>query len=85
MIGNPTYRNEMMYKVAESMASGSASIANEYVQASAMPDNNPAQDAAARACGSLPPSRRAPARCGRAVRAPVLAAKSPAKPKPADN
>ena len=30
IIGNPTYRNEMLYKVAESMASGSASIANEY-------------------------------------------------------
>ena len=34
IIGNPTYRNEMMYKVAESMASGSASIANEYRQVS---------------------------------------------------
>ena len=29
VIGNPTYRNEMLYKVAESEASGSASIANE--------------------------------------------------------
>ena len=32
IIGNPTYRNEMLYKVAESEASGSASIANEYVK-----------------------------------------------------
>jgi hypothetical protein len=37
LIGNPTYRNEMMYKVAESMASGSASIANEYVRAAPNP------------------------------------------------
>ena len=37
IIGNPTYRNEMMYKVAESMASGSASIANEFVSAT-IPD-----------------------------------------------
>ena len=28
IIGNPTYRNEMLYKVAESEASGSATIAN---------------------------------------------------------
>jgi hypothetical protein len=32
LISNPTYRNEMLYKVAESMASGSASVANEYVK-----------------------------------------------------
>jgi len=32
IIDNPTYRNEMLYKVAESEASGSASIANEYVR-----------------------------------------------------
>ena len=30
IIDNPTYRNEMLYKVSESEASGSASIANEY-------------------------------------------------------
>jgi hypothetical protein len=30
IIDNPTYRNEMLYKVAESQASGSASIANDY-------------------------------------------------------
>ena len=33
IIGNPTYKNQMLYEVAESMASGSASIANEYVMA----------------------------------------------------
>ncbi len=33
IIGNPTYRNEMLYKVAESEASGSASIANGYLNA----------------------------------------------------
>jgi len=33
IISNPTYRNQMLYEVAESMASGSASIANEYVMA----------------------------------------------------
>jgi hypothetical protein len=32
IIGNPTYRNEMLYKVAESEASGSASIANEFLK-----------------------------------------------------
>ena len=30
IIGNPTYRNEMLYKVSESQASGSASVANDY-------------------------------------------------------
>ena len=30
IIDNPTYRNEMLYKVSESEASGSASIANDY-------------------------------------------------------
>jgi hypothetical protein len=37
IIDNPTYRNEMLYKVAESEASGSASIANEYVKAADIP------------------------------------------------
>jgi hypothetical protein len=32
IIGNPTYRNEMLYRVAESEASGSATIANEYIK-----------------------------------------------------
>jgi hypothetical protein len=32
LIGNPTYRNEMLFRVAESAASGSASIANEYTK-----------------------------------------------------
>jgi len=32
LIDNPTYRNEMLYKVADSEASGSASIANEFVK-----------------------------------------------------
>ena len=31
-IDNPTYRNEMLYKVAESVASGSATIANEFLR-----------------------------------------------------
>ena len=34
IIGNPTYRNEMLYKVAESAASGSVTVANEYLRAS---------------------------------------------------
>jgi hypothetical protein len=33
IIGNPTYRNEMLYKVAENEASGSASISNEFIKA----------------------------------------------------
>ena len=36
LIGNPTYRNEMLFKVAESEASGSASICNEFVKATAL-------------------------------------------------
>ena len=32
IIGNPTYRNEMLYLVAESEAGGSATIANEYMR-----------------------------------------------------
>ncbi len=32
-IGNPTYRNEMLYKVAESVASGSASLAIDFSKA----------------------------------------------------
>ena len=32
IIDNPTYRNEMLYKVAESTASGSATIANEFLR-----------------------------------------------------
>jgi hypothetical protein len=43
IIGNPTYRNEMTYKVAENMASGSASIANEFIKTAppASPSQNP--------------------------------------------
>ena len=33
IIDNPTYRNEMLYKVSESEASGSASVANDYATA----------------------------------------------------
>jgi hypothetical protein len=33
-IGNPTYRNEMLYKVAESVASGSASLAIDFIKTS---------------------------------------------------
>ncbi len=32
IIGNPTYRNEMLYKVADTQASGSASIATAYLR-----------------------------------------------------
>jgi hypothetical protein len=42
IIGNPTYRNEMMYKVAENMASGSASIANEFIKPA--PTTSPSQN-----------------------------------------
>jgi hypothetical protein len=35
IIGNPTYRNEMLYKVADSEASGSASIAAIYLKTAA--------------------------------------------------
>ncbi len=49
IIGNPTYRNEMLYKVAESEASGSASIANEYVRP--MESDLPAGDQPGRAAG----------------------------------
>jgi hypothetical protein len=55
LIGNPTYRNEMMYKVAESMASGSASIANEYVRAAPNPALSPSP-------GVAPPAAPAPKR-----------------------
>ncbi len=45
-IGNPTYRNEMLYKVAESVATGSVTIANEYeksrdIETSANPPTRP--------------------------------------------
>ncbi len=43
IIGNPTYRNEMTFKVAENMASGSASIANEFVK-SPPPPSSPSQN-----------------------------------------
>jgi hypothetical protein len=33
LIGNPTYRNEMLYRVAESVSSGSATLANDYARA----------------------------------------------------
>jgi hypothetical protein len=33
-IGNPTYRNEMLYKIAESVASASASLANDFSKTS---------------------------------------------------
>lgn len=45
LIGNPTYRNEMLYRVAESEASGSASIANEFIE----DDLDPAKPDKARA------------------------------------
>jgi hypothetical protein len=78
IIGNPTYRNEMIYKVAESMASGSASIANEFVNAT-LPDPArttpplPAPAAAPR------PATPKPADPGAAPRAD-----DPAKPKAPD-
>ena len=67
-IGNPTYRNEMMYKVAESMASGSASIANEYVRStppgalpSLPPPAPPVTPAATNEAQVPPPDGAAPA------------------------
>jgi hypothetical protein len=78
IIGNPTYRNEMMYKVAESMASGSASIANEFVSAT-IPDPSRTQ---------APPAPAAPAapNAKPAVAAPAEGPRrdDPAKPKPPD-
>jgi hypothetical protein len=47
IIDNPTYRNEMLYKVSESEASGSASVANDYAAApvySSLADRAPAAD-----------------------------------------
>ena len=47
IIDNPTYRNEMLYKVSESEASGSASIANDYSSAAelgSLADRVPADD-----------------------------------------
>jgi hypothetical protein len=70
IIGNPTYRNEMMFKVAESMASGSASIANEFVNAT-LPD--PLR---------TPPPEPAPA--APAAPAPKPAAPAAAAPRPVD-
>lgn len=32
LIGNPTYRSEMLYRVSDNQASGSASIANEFIE-----------------------------------------------------
>jgi hypothetical protein len=46
IIGNPTYRNEMLYKVAEDEAKGSASIADHYLNKTAETEslgNRPAQ------------------------------------------
>ncbi len=69
IIGNPTYRNEMLYRVAESMASGSASVAN-YVSA---PIADPSK---------LPPAAAAPPK---PAVTPEPARAAQAKPKPADN
>jgi hypothetical protein len=58
LISNPTYRNEMLYKVAESMASGSASIANEYIRprpAAASAPLPPPADADPKAAVPKPP------------------------------
>ncbi len=62
IIGNPTYRNEMMYKVAENMASGSASIANDFVRSTtpSSPSENPPPPAPA-APPAPKPADRAPA------------------------
>ena len=32
IIGNPTYRNEMLYRVAESEAAGSGALASDFVK-----------------------------------------------------
>jgi hypothetical protein len=64
IIGNPTYRNEMLYKVAENEASGSASISNEFVRtadlesladrpAPGQPQKRPTPDERARARQAL--------------------------------
>lgn len=69
LIGNPTYRNEMLYKVAESMASGSASIANEFVKADAQnPPVTPPPAAAAPKPGEPRPAADAGARREAAAR-----------------
>lgn len=47
IIDNPTYRNELLYKVSESEASGSASIANDYavaVELGSLADRVPTDD-----------------------------------------
>jgi hypothetical protein len=79
IIGNPTYRNEMLYRVAESMASGSASIANEYVRACepCTPTQNPPPAAAAPPPAAPRPAERRPA--GEAVARPAAS-----KPKGVD-
>lgn len=62
IIGNPTYRNEMMYHVAENMASGSASIANEFARSSApaTPSENPPSPAPAAPPAGPKPADRNP-------------------------
>ena len=66
IISNHTYRNEMMYKVAESMASGRASSANEFIIATTPdPSRTQAPPAPAAppvaAADAKPPAAAAPA------------------------
>jgi hypothetical protein len=58
IIGNPTYRNEMLYRVAESEASGSATIANEYVKPleTDLPARDQPRSSAGRADADAPPT-----------------------------
>ncbi len=63
-IGNPTYRNEMLYRVAESEASGSATVANESTKALADSDRLDS------ATGEQPTRALPPAAGGSAARTP---------------
>ena len=63
IIDNPTYRNEMLYKVAESEASGSATIANEYMrtlESSDAPDVRPSPGERPDAAKPVPADKAAP-------------------------
>jgi hypothetical protein len=71
IIGNPTYRNEMLYRVAESEAMGSASIANIAVPEAESLGNRPGAVAAPGPSPAPPPAPTpAPPRGGPDRRAP---------------
>jgi hypothetical protein len=79
VIGNPTYRNEMLYRVAESESMGSASIANMAVPEAESLGNRPGTVAAPLPgpTPSRPPTPDLP-RGGRPVRVPSPAVVPPA-------